>query len=81
MRLVATVGQKRRFWDTDSLIDFGKYAGRKIDFILEHDPSYLEWFMYMDGFELSDELVAAIDANLEGGAFEKMDLEYMGGHF
>lgn len=54
-------------WDVDSTITFGKYAGKSMSYVLEHDPAFLEWFLYMDNFEITDELKDEIDAHLEEG--------------
>lgn len=81
--------KRRKWWHRESVIDFGKYAGKDMTYVLDVDPAYLEWFCHLDGFEIDPALRDDISAALVDGAFEKaldfeldMDFgEYMGGHF
>ena len=42
--------------DEDQVIDFGKYRGKTIDYIMEHNPSYIIW--------LADEGIVEFDAGI-----------------
>lgn len=52
---------------TESVLDFGKYKGKKVDFVAKNDPGYLVWMSEnITRFVIEDEVLeAAIDDEME----------------
>lgn len=49
--------------DRNFVMPFGKYEGRTLEFVMEHDPQYILWLQSGNGIEFHSDIMDEIEAD------------------
>ena len=59
------VGNKLKLYDLKAVLSFGKYKDYTIKEILEIEPSYIDWCMYKEIFDITPEVADELEASMQ----------------
>ena len=56
------VDSKKKLYDLNDVLTFGKYKGSKIKKVLEFDPDYIDWCIYKEIFDVTADVIDEVEA-------------------